>query len=116
MERTIHFDSNQDLQTLFGQYDQNLKLIETELNVKITRDKNGLKIKGIRIQTNKAVELFDYLLDIINAGSEVKVRDITYALKLSDPDKGVDFKRLAKEKIEVSVKGTLVTPQNMWGK
>lgn len=111
MERTIHVESNRDLQILVGKYDQNLKLIEKELNVKVVQHDLGLKVSGSRLQADKACELFDYLQGIIKSGSEIKVRDISYALKLAQPDEGVDFKRLAKEKIEVSLQGVLVTPK-----
>jgi len=111
VERTIHFADNKDLQTVVGKYDQNLKLIEKELKVKIVQHDLGLKVSGNRLQVDKVCELFDYLKGIIDAGSEVKTRDITYALKLAEPDEGVDFKKLAKEKIDVSVRGALVTPK-----
>ena len=111
MERTIHFDDNKDLQIVVGKYDQNLKLIEKELRVKIVQHNLGLKVSGDRSEVDKACELFDYLKGIIDTGSEVKTRDISYALKLAKPDEGVDFKKLAKEKIDVSVKGVLVTPK-----
>lgn len=96
---------------LFGKYDQNLLLIEKELNVKISHENQGISISGNREQVDKAVELFDYLMGIIDKGLEIKNRDIIYALRLTRTDDGVDFKRLAKEKIEVSVKGGLVTPK-----
>ncbi len=94
-----------------GRYDENLRLIEKELEVKIVQNSKGVKISGVRKQVDKTVELFDYLIGIIEKGSEIKNRDIIYALRLAQPDEGVDFKRLAKEKIDVSVKGTLVTPK-----
>jgi len=60
----------------------------------------------------RAGELFDYLMDMANKGMEVKKRDIIYALKLAHPEEGIDFKRLAKENIEVAVKkGWVVTPK-----
>lgn len=111
MERTIRFEDNRDLQIVIGKYDQNLKLIEKELKIKIMQHDLGLKVSGNRSQVDKACELFDYLTGIIDNGSEVKMRDISYALKLAQPDAGVDFKKLAKEKIDVSVKGALVTPK-----
>ncbi len=111
MDRTIHFSNNKDLQTIVGKYDQNLKLIEKELDVRIVQHDLGLKVSGDRLQVDKACELFDYLKGIIDSGSEVKTRDISYALKLAKPDEGLDFKKLAKEKIDVSVRGALVTPK-----
>lgn len=111
MDRTIELDNNRDLQMICGRYDENLRLIEKELQVKIVQNSRGVKISGVRKQVDKTVELFDYLVGIIEKGSEIKNRDIIYALRLAQPDEGVDFKRLAKEKIDVSVKGTLVTPK-----
>jgi phosphate starvation-inducible protein PhoH and related proteins len=111
MERTIHFESNQDLQVLFGKYDQNLKLIEKELEVKIFRQDKGLKITGLKEQVDKAVDLFDYLSRLADGGSAVKPRDIYYSLKLAKPEESIDFKKLAKDRIDVAVKGTLVTPK-----
>jgi phosphate starvation-inducible PhoH-like protein len=111
MERNIFFSHNQDLQVLFGRYDQNLRLIEGELDVRISRESHGIKITGQREQVDKACDLFDYLKGVVESGVEVKARDIHYALKLAQPDKGYDFKKLAKEKIEVSVQGSLITPK-----
>ena len=111
MERTIHLNHHADIQTLFGKHDQNLQLIQKELNIKVSANHSGLKIAGERKQVEQACELFDYLIGMIKIGSEIKNRDIVYALKLAQPKEGVDLKRLAKEKIEVSVKGTLVTPK-----
>lgn len=112
MEKNLQFDSNKDLQLLFGKYDSNLKLIEQELKVKITRIEEGLKVQGADSQIDKVNELITYLLGIVESGQDVKKRDIIYALKLAKDEKGVDFKQLAKEKIEVSIKGGLVTPKS----
>ena len=111
MERFIHIRDNKDLQILFGRHDENLNLIEEKLNVRIAQDEKGLKISGDRSQVDKACDLFDYLIGVAEEGGEVKSRDIIYALKLSDPREGVDFKKLAKEKIDVAVKGSVVTPK-----
>ena len=111
MDRSIHFDNNKNLQIIFGRYDQNLKIIEKELSVRVTHENNGIKISGDRQHVDKACDLFDYLIGIVNSAGEVKTRDIIYALKLARQEEGVDFKLLAKEKIEVSVRGGLVTPK-----
>lgn len=96
---------------LFGKYDQNLQLIEKELNVRIVRENNGIKINGERVQVDKACDMFDFLVGIVDHGGEVKRRDVVYALKLAKPEENVDFKQLSKEKIDVVLKGTLITPK-----
>jgi len=111
MEKILHFDNNRDLQVLFGKYDQNLRLIEKELGAKIVRHENGLKVIGNKDVINKTSELFDYLLGLVSEGGGVKTRDIIYALQLTQADHEIDFKRLSKEKIDVSSKGGVITPK-----
>lgn len=111
VEKLLTFNDNRDLQMLFGKYDQNLKLIEQQLGVKIIRKEEGLKLKGSQSQIKKASELFDFLLDIVDSGKDVKKQDIIYSLRLSTSEKGVDLKQLSKEKIIVSVKGAVITPK-----
>ncbi len=111
MEFRLQFDNNRDLQLLFGRYDQNLKIIEKELGVRIQHSADGIKIVGNQPQVKRCEELFNYLMTFVENGKDVKKTDIVYALRLVDKEKEIDFKRLAKEKIEVSVKGGLVTPK-----
>ena len=111
MECRYQLDNNRDLQLLFGRYDQNLKIIEKELGVRIVHAEDGIKISGSDPQVHRASELFNYLMTFVEKGKDVKRADIVYALRLVDKETEIDFKRLAKEKIEVSVKGGLVTPK-----
>jgi phosphate starvation-inducible PhoH-like protein len=111
MDIQLQFDNNRDLQLLFGRYDQNLKIMEKELGVRIIRSHDGIKISGPEAQVNKANELFNYLMTLVDKGRDVKKADIVYALRLVEKEESIDFKRLAKEKIEVSVKGGLITPK-----
>lgn len=111
MEKVIHLNNNQNLQILFGRYDQNLKLIETQLDVRIVRHDKGLKVIGKDQNVDRVGQLLDYLLGMTEGAREVKSRDIVYAIKLTEPEKGIDFKVLAKEKIEVQNRGGLITPK-----
>ncbi|MBF0478795.1 MAG: PhoH family protein [Candidatus Omnitrophica bacterium] len=111
MERNLIFESNYDLQAIFGKYDKNLILIEKELNVKISRQNEGLKIIGDEKQVEKSCQFFEYLFGIVKSGVSIKTRDIAYALRMVKGDGAVDFKKLAKGQIDVSVKGQLVMPK-----
>lgn len=111
MDRHLTFESNRDLQVLFGKYDANLRLIEKELDVKISPRNNDIKISGKRPDVDKACDLFDYLQTVVDKGTDVKTRDIIYALKLTGHEADLDFKKLAKETIEVQAKGTLIAPK-----
>ncbi|MFA5060491.1 MAG: PhoH family protein [Candidatus Omnitrophota bacterium] len=111
MEKVIKLGNNRDLQMLFGKHDANLKMIENEIGVRVIRQGDGLRLSGSDIQIKKAVDLFDYLLDIISGGKDLKKSDIVYALKLSGSEQEIDFRELAKEKIDVPAHGAMVTPK-----
>ncbi len=112
MEKNIELNDNQDLQLLFGKYDQNLKLIESELGVQVIRTQEGLRVIGEEEKLERVDGLINYLLDFVKNGQDVKRYDIVYALKIAEPGKGVDFKRLSKRKIPVAAKkGAVVTPK-----
>jgi phosphate starvation-inducible PhoH-like protein len=111
MEFQLQLDNNHHIQQLFGRYDSNLKIIEKELAIRIQRSPDGIKITGPDLQVQKAQELFHYLMTFVEKGKDVKKADIVYALRLVEKEESIDFKRLAKERIEVSVKGGLITPK-----
>jgi len=111
VEKVIYLNNSRDVQVLFGKYDQNLKLIEKEFGIRIVHSDKGLKLIGKKEIINKVTELFDYLLTLTADEREVKNRDILAAIQLTQHEKGINFKRLAKEKIEVFSKGGLVTPK-----
>ena len=57
MEKILHVNNNRDLQALFGKYDQNIKLIEQGLSVKVLHHEQGLRIIGKRGDVQKTCEL-----------------------------------------------------------
>ncbi len=111
MMLNLKFEDNRDIQLLFGKYDENLKVIEREFSVRIYRTQEGLRIEGPDDKVNTVGELFNYLLGIVKSGRIVKKRDIVYATRVAEQEKTDGLKRLAKERIELPVKGGLITPK-----
>jgi phosphate starvation-inducible protein PhoH and related proteins len=107
----LKFEDNRDIQLLFGKYDENLKTIEKEFGVRIFRTAEGLRIEGPDDKVSQVGELFNYLLGIAKSGRNVKKRDILYATRVAEQEQEAGLKRLAKERIELPVKGGLVTPK-----
>ncbi len=111
MEKIIFLNSLQDEQVLFGKYDQNLKLIEAEMGVKLIRTDSGLKVIGDDGPVEKVGEMMEYLLSIVADGRDIKKRDVIYAIQLIRSDAGIDFKRLAKKRIQLPIRGGVITPK-----
>ena len=107
----LKFDDNRDIQLLFGKYDDNLKTIEKEFSVRIFRTQEGLRVDGPDDKITQVSELFNYLLGIVKSGRSVKPRDIQYANRVARQENAEGLQRLSREKIELPIKGGLVTPK-----
>lgn len=97
MDKTIKLHDRQEAQVLFGPFDENLKLIESELKVKLNLREGHLKISGALANVNKAVKLIDYVLEGLRSGgsSSLNKEDLAYLIK--------NFKRAGqKESFDVS--------------
>ncbi len=82
MNSLISIESRQEVQDLFGAQDENLKLIEKELRVKITLRNEEIKISGTATNIKKATRLLEYLLAGIRTNSAtVEINDLNYLIK-----------------------------------
>ncbi len=111
MEKIIRVPSHVALQSLFGRHDENLRLIEEALGLKISSKEEGLKLVGPESKIEKASEVLNYFFTLIREGSEIKKQDVICALKASSGDKAFDVNKLHETKIEVSDKNMHVTPK-----
>ncbi len=112
IEKHLILKDHKDWQTLCGRHDQHLKLIEKELNVRVSVDNGGLKIVGEQTNVDQACGLIDYLTKLLEAGSFVKARDVFFAIKVIKNDKGgIGLSQFSKSNIEVPAKGMIVTPK-----
>ncbi len=68
MPRVIRIESQEELQKLFGNRDENIKAIENEFRVKVTLRRDDLKISGAAPNAKKAASLIERLLETIRTG------------------------------------------------
>ncbi len=111
MEKIIVLQSNQEAQSLLGKYDENLKLVENTLGVKIVGRGEQLTVTGEVAEVEKAVRLFDELLAVIRRGGIVKKHEVNFALKAIREGKESDIRDIYLDRIEVSSKRHYITPQ-----
>ena len=68
MERIIALQNNQEMQSLFGIHDKNMKAIERQYCIKITTRGGELKLNGDSKNVNRATGLINSLLSSIREG------------------------------------------------
>jgi phosphate starvation-inducible PhoH-like protein len=98
MEKIIKIQSQQELQTLFGLHDKNIKTIEKEFRVKVILRGDYLKINGTHRNIEGAANLIEYLLNAIRVSqTDIGSLDLHYLIKNFKQKEGqvADFSKLS---------------------
>ncbi len=80
---TLTFENNRFASELFGQFDQNLKLLEERLGIDARARGNSVIITGDVLATNQARRTLDYLYDKLQKGGNVERSDVEGAIRMA---------------------------------
>lgn len=111
MEKLVKLYSDEEASILFGHHDENLKLIEKELTVKIIARGENLTLKGEKKNVVQANRLIEELIDIIHQGRHLKNQEISLALKMIKQDENLNLHAIYLNRIDVMSKRQFVTPK-----
>ena len=79
----LTFENNRFASELFGQFDQNLKLIEQRLNIDARPRGNSVSISGEVVATNQARRTLDYLYGRLQSGGTVEASYVEGAIRMA---------------------------------
>jgi phosphate starvation-inducible PhoH-like protein len=79
----LTFDNNRLATMLFGQYDQNLALIEQKLGVDARARGNNVMLNGTTRETNQARRALDSLYDRLLKGEAIETSDVDGAIRMA---------------------------------
>lgn len=83
-EMTVNVDKIEDIISLFGNYDQNVNLIQRQYNVSVLSRGNDIKISGDEDNVIHAVSAVKTMLDMIGRGEIISEQSIRYVFSLVD--------------------------------
>lgn len=112
-QRQIELPQEIDLQGLFGSFDSNLKLLEKGLDVGITSRDSCIKISGEDDNIDKAGEVLNILLQILEKGETIDEQKILYAITMVQENGGFDLKLLGDDCIAVNHKGNPIKTKTL---
>ncbi|MDR0937033.1 MAG: PhoH family protein [Oscillospiraceae bacterium] len=113
-QRTVNVDRIENLIGVFGSFDENLRAVEQELQVKITDRDAGLQITGGSNNTLFAEKAIEGLLSLAAQGETISPRDATYIARLASEgsaDKITDF--LSGDVVCITAKGRPVKAKTL---
>ncbi len=105
IEKTLGVDRMEHIINVFGSFDENLRLIENELGVRVTDRENEIKISGEPEQVIYAEHAINGLMSLAAKGERIDTQSVSYILKLVLDGKEDKISELAKDVICVTAKG-----------
>ena len=113
IDRTIEVERMEHVISVFGSFDQNLRLIETELNVKILDRDNLIHITGEAENVMLAEKTINGLLELAARGENIDAQNVRYILKLVQSGREGEIQKLAGDVICITAKGKPVKPKTI---
>ena len=104
-EQTINVDRMEQLLDLFGSFDENIRLLEKELGVKVVNRATELKISGESENVSTAVRAVGGLLALSARGEPLNIQNIQYVIGLVRDDQDNKISELARDVVCVTAKG-----------
>ncbi len=113
IDRSIEVERMEHVISVFGSFDQNLRLIEAELNVKILDRDNTIHITGEEEAVMLAEKAINGLLALAAKGENIDSQNVRYILKLVQSGREGEIQKLAGDVICITAKGKPIKPKTI---
>jgi len=112
-ERQLTIEDIQLISILFGELDENIKIIEEKLNIKIALKQDKITIVGDEVSVTMGEELIEELLKIIKVQKRLSKQELNYTIQLVLEGKGERVKDLLNDVICITSSGKSIKPKTL---
>ena len=105
VERIVGAERIEDMISIFGSFDENIRRIEESLSVSIVNRGNELKISGEEEAADKAVRTLEGLLTLAAKGELIDEQRVRYLITLVQQGDDDKITQIAKDVVCVTAKG-----------
>jgi phosphate starvation-inducible PhoH-like protein len=112
-ERTLAVDRMEHIINVFGSFDQNLRIIENEMGVKVTDRDSELRISGEPEAVMHAEKAIEGLLSLAARGEIIDSQNVRYIIKLVQEGQEAKISELAGDVICITAKGKPVKAKTL---
>lgn len=105
IERVVNADRVEDLISVFGSFDENIKRIEEALLVTIINRGTDLKVSGDEEAVDKAVKTLEGLLALASKGEVIDEQRVRYLITLVKEGNDSQVTQIAKDVVCITAKG-----------
>ncbi|MCI9575663.1 MAG: phosphate starvation-inducible protein PhoH [Clostridiales bacterium] len=112
-EQKINIDRMEHALALFGSFDENIKLIEQEYQVRVIGRGAEIKVSGEPEQVARAVRAIQSMLSLINHGEALSEQNVRYCISMVNEGREEKIETLAGNCICITAKGKPVKPKTL---
>ena len=105
VERIVNAERVEDLITVFGSFDENIKRIEETLNVRVVNRGTDLRVSGDEEMADKAVRTLEGLLSLAAKGETIDEQRVRYLITLVNEGNDAQVAQMAKDVVCITAKG-----------
>ena len=112
-EQTINIDRMEQAASLFGSFDENIRILEKEYAVDIVNRGGALKICGDPENVTKAAKAVEGLMMLLNKGEQLNEQNVRYCISLVNEGNGDKLPAIASDCICITMTGKPVKPKTL---
>ncbi len=113
IEQTVKVERMEHIISVFGSFDQNLRIIETELGVKVLDRDDMIHICGEAENVMLAEKAINGLLTLAAKGESIDAQNVRYILKMVSEGKEAKIGELVGDVICITAKGKPIKPKTL---
>ena len=113
MEQRISIERLEQAINLFGSFDENIHLIESEFHVTVANREGELRVNGEPEDTMLACKALSALLTLSNRGEAINEQNVRYVIGLARSGQEEKIGELTQDVICISAKGRPIKPKTI---
>lgn len=112
-ERIINVERSDLIISLFGNLDENIRLLQRQYDVSILNRDGDIKITGEEENTYKAAQAIETLLFLAEQGEQITEQSIRYVFSVVEEGTQEEVKQLSGDGICVTMSGKVIKPKTL---
>ncbi len=113
LEKIMTVDRMEHIYNVFGSFDRNIRIIESELGVLVTGRDEEFKISGEAEKVMIAEKAIEGLLQLAARGENIDSQNVRYIIKLVSEGKDAKISEIASDVICITAKGKPIRPKTL---
>src|SRR5262245_2116885 len=111
--QTLQFANPTHFRSLLGNHDEHLRLLESDLGVRIDVGEGTIAVEGDPIEVELARRVLEQLYGLIEAGYPIYGSDVEYALRILSSDHSARLRDIFLDTVFISATRRTITPKSV---